>query len=212
MPSTTQRVDNPTTPPCNNTATLGDSPTGFAACSFVPTVRTSSMRAVASGWRCVVINSRITSAVFLAHAYEPCTCLCWCECVQTGLAVSRVCVLCRGRWSKEKRTGQCNDCVVRSRTDHTHRRRSCVQYSSTRLLRFMVLLLPALLLLWCCQTRVLPISSSEAQASNTLRRRRVERQALLPAVRECFGDRLALWGTPAVADWLMEIKSGCRCL
>lgn len=50
-------------------------PTGLAACSLVPTVRTSSIRLAASTCRCVVISSRITSAVFFAHANDPCTCL-----------------------------------------------------------------------------------------------------------------------------------------
>lgn len=60
---------------CTQAPKLWCSPTGFAACSFVPTVRTSSMRLAASGCRCVVINSRMTSAVFFAQAKEPWICL-----------------------------------------------------------------------------------------------------------------------------------------
>jgi len=100
-------------------AKLSRSPTGFAAWSFVPTVRTSSMRLAASGCRCVVINSRMTSAVFFAQAKEPWICL-W---VAMGRALSGV---------------SCQSpAPTQQRTQRLYLLRSCVQYSSTRLLRFI---------------------------------------------------------------------------
>lgn len=104
------------------------SPTGLAACSLVPTVRTSSISAAASGCRCVVISRRITSAVFLAHAKEPWICL-W-RVNRRAAARSHVDIAGPG--------GVKAALLLLVGRLSTHLRRSCVQYSSTRLLRFIL--------------------------------------------------------------------------